>query len=253
MLKSRKIKWLLPLVVAICMVYLIGLISVHISQRGRIFLPTRGVVENSKLESWNHEDKGIGFKREVEGAKRIWFMMHGNAGQAAHRGYVLSHLPEGDSLFVLEYPGYGIRPGMPTKHTLNDAAEKAYKVLLETHPDAEIVVLGESIGSGPACHLATVENPPGRIVLFTPFDTMIELASHHATWFPAALIIKDDWDNIAALNGYEGDLEIYGALQDRTIPIVHAKRLAESVPGSKLIELDCDHNAWPKMEEVELK
>ena len=252
-MKSRKIKWLLPLVVAIFMVYLIGLISVHISQRGRIFLPTRGVVENSRLTSWKHEDAEIGFMREVEGAKRIWLMMHGNAGQAAHRGYVLPHLPETDSLYVLEYPGYGVRPGMPTKHTLNAAAAEAFGLLRETHPEADIVVIGESIGSGPACHLATVENPPERIVLITPFDTMIKLASHHASWFPAALIIKDDWDNIAALEGYKGELEIYGALKDRTIPFVHAKRLADSVPGAKLIELDCDHNAWPKMEGVELK
>ena len=252
-MERKKIKWILPLVVVAAMVYLIGLISVHIGQRGRIFLPTRGVIENSSLESWKHEDKEIGFKREVEGAKRIWFMMHGNAGQAAHRSYVLPHLPEGDSFFVLEYPGYGIRPGMPTKESLNAAAEEAYQVLLKSHPDVEIVLIGESIGSGPACHLATTDHAPDRIVLFTPFDTMINLASHHAGWFPAGLIIKDDWDNVTALEGYKGQLEIYGAVKDQTIPMKLAKALADSVSGAKLIELDCDHNDWPKMEEVELK
>ena len=180
-------------------------------------------------------------------------MMHGNAGQAAHRSYALAHLPESDSFFVLEYPGYGSRPGAPSKDAFNAAAEEAYEALRSQYPAAEIVAMGESIGSGPACHLATLDNPPSRIVLFTPFDTMVKLASHHAGWFPAALIIKDDWDNIEALSGFKGQLDIYGALKDQTIPISHARNLAASVEGATLIELDCDHNAWPKMENLELQ
>ena len=247
-MERKKIKWLVPLLVVIGMLYLIGLISVHLNQRSMIFLPSQGKVENPELEVWIHGKDEIGFKREVEGAQRIWFMLHGNAGQAAHRSYMLPHLPETDSFHVLEYPGYGERPGFPSKETFNAAAEEAYQALREAHPEADIVVIGESIGSGPACHLATTDHPPSRIVLFTPFDTMINLASHHAGWFPAALIIKDDWDNIEALKGFEGKLELYGAQPDQTIPYAMAKRLAESGNGAQLTDLDCDHNGWSKME-----
>lgn len=252
-MSRKKIKWLLPLFAVAGLVYLIGLISVHINQRSMIFLPTNGIVEASSLTPWLHEEKEIGFCREVEEAKRIWFMLHGNAGQAAHRSYVLPHISEEDSFYVLEYPGYGQRPGSPSKESLNAAATEAYVALCKAYPNTRIVVIGESIGSGPACHLAGMDRAPERIVLFTPFDTMMKLASHHARWFPAALIIKDDWDNIEALKDFQGQLEIYGALQDETIPIVHAKRLAESVPGASMTELDCGHNAWPKMKDIDLK
>lgn len=249
-MERKKVKWIVPLIVVTCMVYLIGLIAVHLNQRAVIFLPSHGVVENSPLEKWTSSKGVIGFKREVDGASRIWFMMHGNAGQAAHRSYVLPHLPESDSFFVLEYPGYGKRPGAPYKDSFNSSAEEAYQVLRETHPEAEIVVVGESIGSGPASHLATTDHPPARIVLITPFDSMINLASHHAGWFPASLIIKDDWDNIKALEDFNGQLQIFGALQDRITPFMMSKRLAESVKGAVLIELDCDHNDWMKQELV---
>lgn len=247
-MERKKIKWIVPLIVVTCMVYLIGLISVHLNQRAMIFLPSHGVVGNSPLEKWISDKDVIGFKREVEGASRIWFMMHGNAGQAAHRSYVLPHLPEGDSFFVLEYPGYGKRAGAPSKDSFNASAEEAHLALREAHPQAEIVVVGESIGSGPACHLATTDHPPARIVLITPFDSMINLASYHAGWFPASLIIKDEWDNIKALEDFKGQLQIFGSLRDRTIPFFMSKRLAESVMGAELIELDCDHNEWRKQE-----
>lgn len=70
--RRNKRNWILPLLVAAGMVYLIGLISVHIGQRGRIFLPTRGVVDNFKLDPWLLIDREIGFKREVEAASRVW-------------------------------------------------------------------------------------------------------------------------------------------------------------------------------------
>ena len=151
------------------------------------------------------------------------------------------------------FPDCGHVSNVEKPEAFNAAAEEAYYALRESKPDAEIVVIGESIGSGPACYLATTDHPPGRIVLFTPFATMVKLASHHARWFPASLIIKDDWDNIEALKGYKGKLQIYGAKQDRIIPMDHAKILADSVSGSEWIELDCDHNGWAKLGEVELK
>lgn len=56
----------------------------------------------------------------------------------------------------------------------------------------------------------------------------------------------------ACCGGFSGELRIYGALKDQIIPIELARSVADSVPGSKLIELDCGHNAWPKMKNLEL-
>src|ERR1700677_339820 len=99
-------------------------------------------------------------------------MAHGNGGQAAGRDYVLRRMSKEDSLYVLEYPGYGSREGSPSLESINRAASEAYQLLRSQHPNTPVCVLGESIGSGPACALALEKIPPDKIVLVVPFDTL---------------------------------------------------------------------------------
>lgn len=72
-------------------------------QRSLLFQPTHR--ENrGKLTPWIVDGEQIGFCREVPNPKGIWLMMHGNAGQASDREYVLPHIPKSDAFYVLEYP-----------------------------------------------------------------------------------------------------------------------------------------------------
>lgn len=96
-------------------------------------------------------DQTLGYCREVPQPRTGWLMTHGNAGQASHRGYVLSCLAATDSLYVLEYPGFGQRVGTPSRESMNAAAGQAYQALRAAFPRTPVGVIGESIGSGPAC------------------------------------------------------------------------------------------------------
>src|SRR5687768_1157441 len=99
-------------------------------------------------------------------------MTHGNAGQAADRDYVLDRMSEQDSLYVLEYPEYGLRDESPSRESINQAASEAYRFLRSQNQDTPVCILGESIGSGPACALARKKIPPDKIVLVMPFDSL---------------------------------------------------------------------------------
>src|SRR5205814_204396 len=118
----------------------------------------------------------IGYCREVKSPHTVWLMAHGNAGQASGRSYVLQRMSPADSLYVVEYPGYGSRAGIPSMKTMDDALLQAYTLLSAKHPDLPIGVIGESIGSGPACNLAHAKPAPAKIVLLVPFDTLENLA-----------------------------------------------------------------------------
>src|SRR5690348_14200874 len=91
--------------------------------------------------------------------------------------------------FGFHYPGYGRREGMPSKAAIDAAATDAYRLLRKTFPHTPICVIGESIGSGPACMLATQSPPPDKIVLVVPFDKLTSVAADHARFLPVSLMM----------------------------------------------------------------
>ena len=170
--------------------------------------------------------------------------MHGNAGQASDRDYVLDLLADNDSLYVLEYPGYGSRDGKPTKLAIDLAAKEAFRALRVENPNTPICVLGESLGSGPACVLTREPSPPEKVILAVPFDSLPNVAARRFFFLPVRLLMLDRWDNVQALKDYEGEVEILAASHDEIIPPTHAEALARQVPNSRIIRVQCGHNDW---------
>jgi len=171
-------------------------------------------------------------------------MLHGNTGQASDRSYALGKIPPGDALFVLEYPGYGERPGAPSQASLDQAAQDAYRLLRREHPHQRIAVIGESIGSGPACYLCSLPAPPDRLVLMTPFDRLEAVARDHVPALLVTLLLGDDWDNLRALRDYAGPIAIFAGTADTVIPPDHGRALAASKPQATLTMFPGGHNDW---------
>ncbi len=178
--------------------------------------------------------------------------MHGNAGQAADRDYVLRRMSERDSLYVLEYPGYGSREGRPCLESMNQAASEAYRLLRSRNAGVPVCVLGESIGSGPACALAAEKVPPDKILLVVPFDSLARVGSRHFPFLPVRLLLRDDWNNVEALKHYAGPVEIFGAIDDTIIPMEHAKALARQIPRAQFIAIKGGHNDWSEDDQVKI-
>src|SRR6185369_8440292 len=107
---------------------------------------------------------------------------------AADREYVLNCMSDQDSFYVLEYPGYGRREGSPSIESMNRAAAEAYQLLRKQHQNTPVCVLGESIGSGPACALAREKPGPDKIVLVVPFDSLASMASRRFFFLPVRLM-----------------------------------------------------------------
>lgn len=212
-------------------------------QRSLLYFPSHHAGAG-RLEPWIHHDQVIGYKHSLDHPQAVWLMMHGNGGQASDREYVLPRLSPSDALYVLEYPGYGARSGKPSEDTFNAAALDAYDQLSKLYPDTPLCVLGESIGSGPACQLTGATRKPDKIVLVVPFDTLYQVAARRFFFLPVWLLLLDRWDNIDALSSYDGPVEIIAAKQDEVIPYHHAKALAEACPTAELHTIRGGHNDW---------
>jgi pimeloyl-ACP methyl ester carboxylesterase len=249
-LRSLRIS-ILRLVAILGVGYLLLGAIVFFRQRSMLYFPTRGAPPTT-LAPWSDGGRVIGTCREVPQPRNVWLMMHGNAGQAADRDYVLGCMSEGDSLYVLEYPGYGPREGAPSRESMNRAASEAYRLLRRKFPDTPVCVVGESIGSGPACALAQEEVPPDKVVLVVPFDSLARVASRRFFFLPVRLLLLDAWDNVEALRGYAGPVDIFGAIEDTIIPVEHARALAEGVPGARFVAIRGGHDDWPWNERVRI-
>jgi hypothetical protein len=165
-------------------------------------------------------------------------VFHGNLGYAQHRlGYVegFGQIAGGRTweVYLFEYPGYGAREGKLGEASFIAAGLAALRTLREA--DARpIYLLGESLGSGLASALAGREpQSVAGVMLITPFASLTEVAAHHYPFLPVRLILRDHWDNAAALRSYAGPLAVRLAGQDEVIPVTHGRRLYEAYAGRK--------------------
>lgn len=223
--------------------YLLIAGAVYVFQRTLVFHPTHHDVDTG-MEPWRVDGQQIGYVRATESPTGVWLVLHGNGGQAAHRDYLLQHLANDVTVYVMEYPGYGQRPGLAAAQTFNDAAVAAYASIRSVHGSIPVGVIGESIGSGPASLLAEEAPVPEKIVLLVPFDQLHRVAGSRFPWLPVKWLMRDQWDNVAALAKYTGPVEIYAARDDEVIPFRHAKALADGLPRARLITMAGGHNSW---------
>ena len=201
-------------------------------QRKFLFYPSHDAAENG-FTPWLHDGQVIGYSRPVQNPENIWLMLHGNGGQASGRGYVLSAFAAADSLFVLEYPGYGARAGKPSRKSFDAAALAGYLQLRAQFPGKHIAIFGESLGSGPAAMLSQAKPAPDKIVFVVPFDNLKSVAVERFPRLLVDIVLAGSWDNVAAMSGYRGPVEVFGAEHDEVIAVSHARALAASIPQAQ--------------------
>ena len=85
-------------------------------------------------------------------------------------------------LLVVEYPGYGIMDGTCSCQEVLSVAEHVYRYVTTSRddgglgiPSERLIILGRSIGTGPASHIAT--NKCHSLILVSPFTSIHDLSS----------------------------------------------------------------------------
>src|SRR5688572_495880 len=238
--------------IAAAVVILLLMIGCSTIERRLLFYPTHHNADNG-LRRWTHNGEVIGFVKDVPSPRTVWLLLHGNGGQAADRTYALSKFSPDDSVYIMEYPGYGERGGVPGKDSFNGASKEAYLLLRQAFPNTPVCVAAESIGSGPACFLATLEKPPDKLVLVAPFERLSAVARDHFPGFIVKAILTHDWDNIAALSSYKGPVQIYAAGSDTLIRADHARALAASLTNTTFTLIEGGHNDWSDSDQVKFR
>lgn len=233
---------------AVLLAYLVLLLLVAGCQNSLLYHPRRGSEEDFLAEArkrnimpWRDgAGRFIGWHRPNPRAANRLVVFHGNAGCALDRAYYIdmfSALADGADweVWIFEYPGYGPRRGSLGKTAFMEAGRLALKHLIAA--DARpLFLLGESIGSGPACALAA--EMPDRIAglaLVVPIARMQEVAQEKFPWLPVGLFLRDKFDNIAALAAYRGPIAFVVAEADEVVGAPQGRKLHAAYGGPKLL------------------
>jgi fermentation-respiration switch protein FrsA (DUF1100 family) len=178
----------------------------------------------------------------VEG-KPVILYFHGNGGALHYRVARFQKLIEdGIGLIALEYRGYGGNSGSPSEAGLIADAEAAYAFTAARYSTSQIVVWGESLGTGVAVALAS-EKPVGRVILEAPFTSAAAVAKKQYWFMPVGLLMKDQFRSDERVGKITAPLLILHGFKDHVVPFAMGQQLFELAHQPKYIVkfLDGDH------------
>lgn len=186
----------------------------------------------------------------------IHIFYHGNATDAYRS---IGHLnPSRGMHMYIEYPGYAPHPTeTPSSQNILEDVERLSRWIISNNKKVHIV--GQSIGTGPACHLAfLLRNTPlvKKMDLVTPFSNMYQLAMDHVSLF--GIFAWNCYPNDQCLEDVQrsGQLTkdkiiIHHGTDDEIIPYYHATTLSRY--GTLKTYHGAEHNNIPwKLKHLEI-
>lgn len=191
------------------------------------------------LEPWlDGAGRFLGWRAPARGAPAARaLVLHGNAGSALDRVYLRDVLQGprfgggagGVEVLLLEYPGYGPRPGAPGEETIVAAAVEAIDLLGGTAP---VLLVGESLGSAVAAQAAAARPAVAGVLLLTPLAGVAAVAQRHYPFIPS-LLVRDTYRTDRALARYRGRAGFLVAGRDEVVFADLGRALFEGHAGPK--------------------
>jgi pimeloyl-ACP methyl ester carboxylesterase len=202
--------------------------ALYATQRSLLYYPTPETssdaaqaleieTQGAVLKVWHIPDDG----------DRALLYFGGNAEDVAWNIESFAASFPNTAIYLVNYRGYGGSTGLPTEAALLDDAEKVFDWVHSRHP--RVAVIGRSLGSGVAVHLATVRDVT-KLALVTPYDSVARVAKRHFAIVPVSWLLKDTFDSFAKAPRVRAPVLVLVAETDRVIPRAHSERLVGAFP-----------------------
>jgi len=147
------------------------------------------------------------------------------------------------SIYLVNYRGYAGSTGLPTEKALLGDAEAVFDLVHASHKD--VAVIGRSLGSGVAVHVAAVRDVT-KLVLVTPYDSIENVAKTQFAWIPVSWLLEDKFDSRSRAKNVRAPVLALMAEDDGVVPRANSERLvAAFAPGlvSARTIAGSDHNS----------
>ena len=215
---------------------------VFAAARSRQYLLTEMPVDAERItvrEPNGVELAGVVYRVAADADSGFWVLhLHGNADSAFSRWQV-RHCEalrrSGFNVLEIDYRGFGRTPGEPSEAGMYEDSEAGFQELLRRGvPSNRIILLGHSLGSGPAVFLAT-RHTAAALVLFGAFTSIPDAAAGRYPYLPVRLVVAVQFDSLARIGAVHMPVVIAHTL----IPYSHALKLyAAAHQPKQLLTLD---------------
>ena len=236
-MKKKIKKYLLKIILIITITYFSLLFIICIFQRNLLWHPKENnyfgdelkvkiekvkikTSDNLELLGWFHEKDLVNFKTIV--------FFHGNAGTLENRIHKINHFKDMNINFlIISWRGFSGNLGNPSekglyedgKSTINWLKEKGLK-------DSDIVLYGESLGTGIVTHIAQNHKFAG-VILESPFTSMTDAAKNVYPYFPIRFLLKDKYESDKKIKDINSPILIMHGEADKIVPFWMGKPMYE--------------------------
>ena len=236
MLKKFK-KNPLQLILFIFFIYFLILVFLYFYQRNLLYHPSENnysgdkisvniekvkilTSDNIQLLGWYHE-------KNLKDYKTLIFF-HGNAGSLENRIHKLNHFQDMNINFlIIAWRGFSGNSGKPSEQGLYEDGKSAIDWLIKKGvSEKNLILYGESLGTGVATHLAQNKNFAG-IILETPFTSMIDAAKIFYPYIPVKLLLKDKFENYKKIKKINIPVLVMHGEADQIVPFKMGKKIYE--------------------------
>ena len=160
-----------------------------------------------------------------EGAPTVLYL-HGNSSNLSGRWKRFKQiLDSGYGLYAPTYRGYAGAEGSPSEAALISDALEHFDRVAGTGTD--IILHGESLGTGVATAVAAQRPVTGLLVLEAPYTALVDMASERYPWLPVAFLMKDQMPTRDRVGKIAAPVLILHGTEDSVIPVEHGRRLFE--------------------------
>lgn len=236
---------LLKLLAGLCLIYVLIVAVAYAAQRRLMYFPNPvrvnpgqlGLVGvNERIVETPDGERLVTWVARPEPGQPTLLYFHGNGGNLTNRAVRLSryHLA-GMGVVMLSWRSYGGSSGTPSEAAnLADARLVYDRLVAEGTDPRDIVLYGESLGSGIAVQLAA-SVPVGGIVLDAPYTSVLELAQRGYPVLPVRWLLKDRYVSTDHIGKLAAPLLVLHGALDTVIPVRMGRALFDAAPHPKQI------------------
>jgi uncharacterized protein len=232
---------IIGILIALACIVLVVVVGAPFVERGLMYAPDPTYMKPERagltgfreeiLETADGEEVITWYTPAQRGQPTVLYI-HGNAGTLADRADRISNYQAfGRGVLIMSYRGYSGSTGRPSEKANVADAVLAYDTLRSwgTEPE-DIIVYGESIGSGIAVQVAA-KRPVSGVVLDAPYTSIVDIAELHYPYLPGRLMMHDRYETLRHLKKVEAPVLVVHGELDRVIPVEMGRKVAARAPG----------------------